>query len=66
VLDRGDERQLEGLLGERHVLRALAQVGQLLEEFVGIGLQPRDLAARARLPRALVERVEAGVRRNPV
>ena len=66
VLDRGDERQLDGLLGERHVLRALAPVGQLLEELVGIGLQPRDLAARARPPRALVERVEAGVRRDPV
>jgi len=58
VLDRGDERQLDGLLGERHVLRTLAPVGQLLEELVGIGLQPRDLAARARPPRALVERVE--------
>src|SRR6185436_16748624 len=66
VLDRDDERQLEGLLGERHVLRALAPVGQLLEKLVGIGLQPRYLAARARPPRALVERVEAGVRRDPV
>ena len=44
VLDRGDERQLDGLPGERHVLRALAPVGQLLEQLVGIGLQPGDLA----------------------
>ena len=66
MLDRGDERQLDGLLGERHVLRALAPVGQLLEELIGIGLQPSDLAARAGPPRALVERVEAGVRRDPV
>ena len=37
VLDRGDERELDGLLGERRALGALAPVGQLLEQLVGDG-----------------------------
>jgi hypothetical protein len=66
VLDRGEERQLDRLPGDDGVLGAVLAGRQLGEQRVGIGLQPQDLAVGGRHPRALVERVEAGVRRDLV
>ena len=65
MLDRDHERELDRLLrDERGVGPALLR-GHLVEQLVGERLQPRHLAA-GRLARALLERVEARVRGDPV
>jgi hypothetical protein len=66
ALDRGEERQLDRLLGDHGVLGAVLARRHGLEQGVGVGLQPQHLPVGGRGPRALVQRVQAGVRRDAV
>ena len=65
MLDRHEERELDRLLLHDRGIRAVLGRRQLVQQLVGIGLQPQDLA-RHRRPRALVEGVQAGVGRDLV
>ena len=62
-LQRGDERQLDRLALDDDV------IGRLVEQRIGIRLEPRDLGERPRsdrLARPLAQRVDAGVGGDPV
>ena len=57
VLDRDDVGQLDGLARHRRDLRLVGIVGgQLVEQPVGVGLQPQHLAAGGGLGRRLASR----------
>jgi hypothetical protein len=70
-LDHGEERQLDRLAPDHGRVRLLARRRDLglLEQPVGIGLQPRQVAEgaeRRHPPPVALDRVEAGVRRDLV
>jgi hypothetical protein len=65
VLDRGQERKLDRLLLDYRGVRLILLGHELLQQLVRVGLQPRDLT-RDSDPRALVQGIEAGVRRDLV
>jgi hypothetical protein len=81
VLDRRDERQLNRLPGHHHRARLLLGRRDVLEQPVGVGLQPRQIRRRQRQhgripsrhyvgwhhpPRPGAKDVETRVRRDPV
>ena len=70
-LDRGKERQLDGLARHGHGVGLVLARRDLVEQVVGVGLQPRDLAqrlerARGEPPVGTPDGVEADVRRDLV
>jgi hypothetical protein len=65
MLHRDHERELDGLARDHQRIGVVALRRDVLQQVVRIRLQPQDLAA-GRLARALLERVEAGVRGDPV
>ena len=66
MLDRDEERELDGLLRHDRLVRLGIGCAHLVEELVGVGLQPVHLRLRRNATWAPRQSVQAGIGGDPV